>query len=104
MARPYFTQILLSVLLQRLEFGFCNVLFFLILLSTLQLGVGTFPANTHDFHGKLWIEIMDTQTLFELAWIQPQLPKLKLIKYVCALLTSKNSRHDAGECKVTESV
>jgi len=84
-------------------FLFC---FFLILLSTLQLGIGTFPANTHDLHGKQSIQLMDTQSLslFELIWIEPQPPKLKLIKYACALLISKNSRHDAGECKVTESV
>jgi len=39
---------------------------------------------------------MDTQSLFELIWIEPRPPKLKLIKYAHALLNSKHSSQDAG--------
>jgi len=39
---------------------------------------------------------MDTQSLFKVAWMEAPPPKLKLIKYACALLTSKHFSQDAG--------
>jgi len=39
---------------------------------------------------------MDTPSLFKVTRIEPLPPKLKLIKYACALSTSKHSSQGAG--------
>jgi len=39
---------------------------------------------------------MDAQSLFTVAWMEAPPPKLKLIKYACALLTSQHSSQGAG--------
>ena len=74
----------------------CSILSYKGLSLALQMKCSSNLSGAKHFSSWETVDTAPGYPKFELIWIKPQPPKVKLIKYAHALLTSKHPSQDVG--------